>query len=213
MRWGRRLQVAAVAVLIAAYAGFSHYSNSNPQARDLATLLALAPMLVLGLILIWRWNGVLLAGLAGVAALLLLRHYWALLLEEFSVVYLMQQCGFYGLMAWTFARSLFKDRIPLCTDFADRIHGPLSELELRYTRTVTWAWVWFFLANLAVTFILFAFAPLRSWSFFVNFISLPLVLLMFVAEFTVRRRVLPQVQRHGLIATVRIYFSSPPERR
>jgi hypothetical protein len=31
-----------------------------------------------------------------------------------------------------------------------------------------------------------------------------LVLLMFVAEFAVRRRVLPQV--HGLLATMRIYF-------
>jgi sulfate adenylyltransferase subunit 1 (EFTu-like GTPase family) len=32
------------------------------------------------------------------------------------------------------------------------------------------------------------------------------VLLMFVIEVDVRRRVLPQVQRHGLIATLRIYF-------
>ncbi|MEA3175818.1 MAG: hypothetical protein QOF42_3229, partial [Gammaproteobacteria bacterium] len=71
---------------------------------------------------------------------------------------------------------------------------------------VTLAWTLFFVGNLAVTFVLFAFAPLRIWSFFVNFVSLPLVLLMFVVEFAVRRRVLPQVQRHGLIATLRIYF-------
>jgi uncharacterized membrane protein len=101
---------------------------------------------------------------------------------------------------------LFKGRVPLCTEFADKIHGPLTALELRYTRGVTWAWVLFFLGNLSLTFVLFALAPLRTWSFFVNFVSLPLVLLMFVVEFAVRRRVLPQVQRHGLIATLRIYF-------
>jgi uncharacterized membrane protein len=77
-------------------------------------------------------------------------------------------------------------------------------LELPYTRRVTLAWTLFFVGNLVVTFVLFAFAPLRTWSFFVNFVSLPLVLLMFVVEFAVRRRVLPQV--HGLLATMRIYF-------
>jgi uncharacterized membrane protein len=210
MRWRRRLQIAAVAVFIIAYAGLSHYSNSNTQARDLATLLALAPMLALGCLMVWRWNGLLFAAFLTAAVLLLLGHYWSLLIAEFSIVYLIQQCGFYVLMALTFGRSLFKGRVPLCTEFADKIHGPLSDLELRYTRNVTWAWVLFFLGNLGVTFILFAFASLRTWSFFVNFISLPLVLLMFVAEFAVRRRVLPQVQRHGLIATLRIYFASPP---
>jgi uncharacterized membrane protein len=206
MRWGRRLQIVAVAVLLIAYAGLSHYSNSNSQARDLATLLALAPMLTLGGLMVWRWNGLLLALLLGAAVLLLLHHYWSLLIEEFSIVYLIQQAGFYVLMAWTFGRTLFKGRVPLCTEFADKIHGPLTALELRYTRGVTWAWVLFFLGNLSLTFVLFALAPLRTWSFFVNFVSLPLVLLMFVVEFAVRRRVLPQVQRHGLIATLRIYF-------
>jgi uncharacterized membrane protein len=210
MHWGRRLQLAAVAVFIVTYSGLSHYSNSNPQAHDLATPLALAPMLTLSFVLIWRWNGVVLAILLSAAVLLLLQHYWSLLTENFPIVYLIQQCGFYILMVWTFGRSLLEGRVPLCTELADRIHGPLSDLELRYTRHVTLAWVVFFAVNIAITFTLFALAPLRTWSFFVNFVSLPLVLLMFVAEFAVRRRVLPQVQRHGLIATLRTYFASPP---
>jgi hypothetical protein len=35
---------------------------------------------------------------------------------------------------------------------------------------------------------------------------------MFVAEYTVRRRVLPQVQRSGLIATLRVYFADSPQK-
>ena len=31
---------------------------------------------------------------------------------------------------------------------------------------------------------------------------------MFVAEYAVRRRVLPQVQRRGILAAVRVYFAS-----
>jgi uncharacterized membrane protein len=206
MRWSRRLQIVAVALLLIAYAGLSHFSNTNPEAKGLATLLAIAPMLILGGLMVWRWNGAILALLLGAVVLLALHHYWNVLSKEFPVVYLIQQAGFYVLMAWTFGRTLFKGRVPLCTEFADRIHGPLTALELTYTRSVTLAWTLFFIGNLAVTFVLFAFAPLHTWSFFVNFVSLPLVLLMFVLEFAVRRCVLPQVHRHGLIATLRIYF-------
>jgi uncharacterized membrane protein len=125
-------------------------------------------------------------------------------------VYLIQQCGFYTIIAFGFGRSLLKGRVPLCTQLADKIHGPLSAAEVRYTRKVTIAWVVFFLLNMAVTGLLFAFAPLRIWSLFVNFLSVPLILLMFGAEYAVRRRALPQVQTSSLIATLRMYFANPP---
>jgi uncharacterized membrane protein len=210
MASGRRLQLAAVVLFFIAYSVLSHYSNLNPQARDLAVALALAPMLTLGVVLLWRWSGPW-AALASVGAgALSLRASWPLLLQNFSIVYLVQQAGFYFMMTFTFARTLRVDRVPLCTQFADRVHGPLSPLELRYTRNVTIAWAGFFLANLAATFLLFAFAPLRVWSLFANFISLPLILLMFVVEYAVRLRVLPQARRNGLIATLRVYFADSP---
>jgi uncharacterized membrane protein len=165
-------------------------------------------MLSLGLVLVWRWSGALLAVLTAAATALLLRAFWPLFTANFSIVYLSQQCGFYAIMAFSFGRSLLEGRVPLCTRLADKIHGPLSALELRYTRNVTIAWVVFFLANMLVTFLLFEFAPLRVWSLFVNFFSLPLILLMFAAEYAVRRRVLPYVQRNGLIATLRVYFAN-----
>ena len=210
MASGRRLQLAAVVLFFIAYSVLSHYSNLNPQAHDLRTLLALAPMLTLGLVLLWRSSGVLAALLAAAATAYLLRTFWPLFAQNFSTVYLVQQAGFYSIMAFTFGRSLRKGRVPLCTELADRVHGPLSAPELRYTRNVTVAWALFFLLNLAATFLLYRFAPLRIWSLFVNFCSLPLILLMFVAEYLVRRRVLPQVQRSGLIATLRVYFADSP---
>jgi len=210
MASGRRLQLAAVAVFLIAYAGLSHYSNSNPQAHDLGAALALAPVLAIGFVLIWRWSGALAGLLAAAAAAFLVHHYWPLFTRNFSIVYLIQQCGFYAIMAFGFGRSLLKGRVPLCTQLADKIHGPLSAAELRYTRKVTIAWVVFFLLNMAVSGVLFAFAPLRIWSLFANFLSLPLILLMFGAEYAVRRRALPQVQTSSLIATLRMYFANPP---
>jgi uncharacterized membrane protein len=210
MSSGRRLQLAAVVLFFIAYSATSHYSNLNPQARDLAVALALAPMLTLGMVLLWRWSGAWIALVSAAAAALVLRSSWSTLLQNFSIVYLVQQAGFYSMMALTFARTLRKDRIPLCTQFADRVHGPLSALELRYTRNVTIAWAAFFLGNLAATFLMFEFAPFRVWSLFANFISLPLILLMFAAEYAVRLCVLPKVQRNGLLATLRVYFADSP---
>jgi len=212
MASGRRLQLAAVVLFFIAYSVLSHYSNLNPQAHDLRTVLALAPMLTLGLVLLWRWSGALVALLAAAAAAYLLRAFWPLFAQNFSIVYLLQQAGFYSIMAFTFGRSLRKGSIPLCTQIADKVHGPLSALELRYTRQVTAAWVIFFLGNVAANFLLFEFAPLSVWSLFVNFCSLPLILLMFAAEYAVRRRVLPQVQSSGLIATLRVYFADSPQK-
>jgi len=212
MASGRRLQLAAVVLFFIAYSVLSHYSNLNPQAHDLRTALALAPMLTLGLVLLWRWSGAFMALLAAAATAYLLRAFWPLFAQNFSIVYLVQQTGFYSIMAFTFGRSLRKGSVPLCTQLADKVHGPLSALELRYTRQVTLAWVIFFLCDVAANFLLFEFAPLSIWSVFVNFCSLPLILLMFVAEYAVRRRVLPQVQRNGLIATLRVYFADSPQK-
>jgi uncharacterized membrane protein len=89
------------------------------------------------------------------------------------------------------------------------VHGPLGPAELRYTRQVTAAWTWFFIANMAVTVLLYAFAPLNLWSLFVNFCALPLIGLMFAVEYAIRRRVLKQVYTGGLMATLRVYFADP----
>ena len=210
MALGRRLQLAAVVLFFVGYAVLSHYSNSNAQAQDLGAVLAFAPPLIIGVALVWRSSGMLTAALVAAAAGLTLREFWPLFAQNFSLLVLLQQCGFYFILAFSFGRTLAKGRVPLCTQFADKIHGPLSPLELRYTRGVTVAWVIFFLLNVAATILLFAFAPSRIWSLFVNFLSAPLVLLMFAVEYAVRRRALPQVRRSGLIATLRVYFAKSP---
>ena len=209
MSWRRRLQLAAIIAFVIAYAGLSHYSNSIAKTHDVGVGLALGPVLLIGLALLWRWTHLLVALLAAAAAALLLRHYWPLLERNFSVVYLLQEAGFYSLMAASFGLSLRGHEVALCTQLADKVHGPLSAQEVRYTRQVTAAWTVFFLAITLVTLALFTLAPLRIWSLFANFVVVPLMVLMFAAEYAVRRRVLPQAERSGLLAAVRVYFASP----
>jgi uncharacterized membrane protein len=210
MRWRRSLQLAAIIAFVVAYAGLSHYGNSVAKTHDLGVGLALGPVLAVGLLLVWRWTHVGVALLAAAAAGMVLRHYWPVLEKNFSVVYLLQEGGFYSLMAASFGRSLRGGRVALCTQLADKMHGPLTPQEVRYTRRVTAAWALFFILITAATVGLFLFAPLRIWSLFANFCVLPLIGLMFVAEYAVRRRVLPQAPRRGILAAVRVYFAGSP---
>jgi uncharacterized membrane protein len=210
MRWRRRLQLAAIIALVVAYAGLSHYSNSAAKTHALGVGLALGPLLSVGLLLLWRWTHLSVALLGAAAAAALLRHYWPVLEKNFSVIYLLQEGGFYSLMAASFGVSLLGRRVALCTQLADKVHGPLSPQEVLYTRRVTAAWALFFILITAATLGLFVIAPLRIWSLFANFCVLPLIGLMFVAEYAVRRRVLPQAPRRGILAAVRVYFASSP---
>ena len=89
-------------------------------------------------------------------------------------------------LLWLFGRTLVRGREPLITGFARRVHGGLPPDMAAYTRHVTIAWCVFFIAQPLVSAALLAWATLDAWSLFVNVLTLPLVALMFAAEYLYR---------------------------
>jgi uncharacterized membrane protein len=203
---GRRLRLAAVLALILAYASLSHYCITGGRS-GLGAALAVIPLLALGASLLRRSKGPLIAASVGVAAVLVLYDCRPLLERNFALVYLLQECGMNGLLAAVFGRSLRAGEAPLCTRLADQLHGPLTPAEILYTRQVTLAWTLLFAAITLTTLGLYIAAPLAAWSLFVNFVTVPLIAAMFVAEFAVRRRVLPAADRGGILASLRLFFA------
>jgi uncharacterized membrane protein len=199
---------AWLAVLIAGYAIVAHYTNSNPQAKSLGAVMAIAPPLAVALGFAWRSRYRVLALAVATLAAALLAAYWRVVEANFARVYLFEDCGVYALLSFTFARTLLRGRVPLCTRWADLLHGPLPPVVVRYTRTTTAAWAVFFALISCVSLALYQFAPLRVWSVFSNFFTLPLVVLMFVGEYAVRRKRLPAAHRTGLLESVRVYLDS-----
>ncbi|HEX3847076.1 MAG TPA: hypothetical protein VHV81_06810 [Steroidobacteraceae bacterium] len=191
-----------------AYAVLSHYANSAVGSRDLSVAVALGPVALIGFVVISRATRLWVALLSAAVAALLVRAFWPDLVSNFPVVYLLQEAGFYSLMAATFGLSLRPGRVALCTMLADKVHGPLSAREVTYTRRVTAAWAVFFLAIALITIGFYRFAPLTTWSLFANFCVVPLMVLMFVGEYAVRRRVLPQVASRGMLAALHVYFGT-----
>lgn len=201
------LRLGLVAAAAIGYDLLSYYSTTHSAARSLGTALALLPLALLLTGLAWRKH-VALGTLAASAAAVLLWFAWPLLRREFTLIFLLQQASMWGLLLYMFARSLRRGETPLCTHWADLLHGPLSAAELRYTRRVTLAWCGFFAAMMIIGASLYFLASPQAWSAFNNLWALPLLACMFVGEYLVRHVALPRTAHVGLLAAIRLYSSS-----
>ena len=201
-------RVAAVGGAGLAYAILAHCSNTADSGRA-GVLLALAPMLVAVLVIGWRSRhrlpAMALALAACAAALLAL----PLLQQHTSLIYWIEHAVTQSLLCIAFARSLAPGRVSMVTLFARMVHGTLAPAMERYTRQVTLAWSIFFGTMALVSTALFFAAPVKVWSGFANFLTAPLIALMFIVEYAVRRRMLPDVEHAGIVAGVQAFWKTP----
>ena len=185
------LSLGWVAVFAAPLA--THVALATGRLGAWATLLAIAEVLLLGTLAVRRLRGRrLAAGVAALASLVLLlavrlaRPGWA------GVSGLIAASGLshafiYGSLLLLFGRSLQPGRTDLVTGLATRVRGSLTPEMLAYTRTVTKAWCVFFALQIVTSAVLLALAPHRVWSLFVNVLDGPSVVVMFTAEYAIRR--------------------------
>lgn len=197
-----------IGALLIGYPFLAHYTNQTTQNGNLGALVAIAPVVVIALILAWRSPHRFTMFGAVVLFCVALWAGWSALEHHFGLVYWLQNMGMQLILFMTFARTLFAGRKPLCTVFAEAVHAPLSPAHVVYARKVTVAWTLFFAAMALVSTLLFFLAPLTTWSFFSNFLSLPLVALMFIVEYWVRRVVLPDSKNTGILDAVRAFRNS-----
>jgi uncharacterized membrane protein len=198
--------IAVVAAIVLAYAALSYYSESTPAAVGLATGLSVGPVLLILGVLLWRWNGRLIAGLAIVVGGVTVYLEWPLLVQHYPWSNLIQQCGAYALAAFGFARSLRVGQVPLCAQVLEKVHGPLTDPEISYTRRATLAWAIFYALLTTVILLLFLFGSPRIWSLFTNVGTYALIALMFAADHLMRGRVLPRRDDGGMLAALRHLF-------
>ena len=201
----------AVAVgLCVGYSILAHFAAAAPAPGLFEAAVAVAPGLTLAFLLAWRstrrslglalWGAGCLA-LYGVSGWLVGHYHW---------VFLLQDAGLQVLLGLMFGRTLRPGQTPLVSQFAAMLRGPLSPAVARYTRRATWAWTLFFAGMATLSLLLFWLAPVAIWSVFANLLGLPLVVLMFVAEYAVRRCVLPKADRAGLWEAFAAYRQSSP---
>lgn len=201
----RGIRWAAIAAFCIGYAVLSHFAAADPDPDLFDAAVAMAAPLALGALLAWRsaqrfW--MLLLCLA-VCAVLYASRQW--LVQHFNWVFLLQHAGMQGLLGLAFGRSLRAGQIPMVSRFATVVHGSLSPALQRYTRQVTWAWTLYFALMTSVSLLLFWLAPVAVWSVFANLLNLPLLILMFAAEYGARIFLLPASDRSGPLEAIRAW--------
>ena len=199
------LRGVTIALLVMIYSLLAHYTHQSAARAELGIVVALAPVVVIALLLAWhstqRIAMLILVGLA----VLVLRWQWTALTQHVGLVYWLQYMSMQIMLFAMFARTLVGGRKPLCTHFAEIVHAPLSPKHVIYARQVTVAWSAFFAAMALTSTVLFFWAPINTWSIFVNFLTWPLVGLMFVAEYGVRRWLLPELRHTHLFDAIRAF--------
>ena len=202
----RVLRWIGIAALIIGYPLLAHYTNQSNAHAHLGALVAIAPVFLIALVLAWRSPRRTSLLSLWILACGGLWWSWPTLEQHFGLVYWLQHVSMQLILFMTFARTLFGGRKPLCTRFAETVHvDPLSPEHVIYARQVTVAWSLFFAAMALVSSALFFLAPLTTWSVFANFLTLPLVALMFIAEYWVRKWALPELRNSHILDAVRAF--------
>lgn len=67
----------------------------------------------------------------------------------------------------------------------------------------------FFLVISLVSSILFLFGSIQVWSIFANFLTFPLILLMFAVEHLARLRKLPHLEHTSIWASIMVFWKTP----
>ena len=208
----RATRWTAIGAGVITYPVLAHYSTTPAAVSGTPWLgigVSLAPSLAILLWLTWQSRAKLPMMLVCAVVGVLLWEFRDTLERNFSWVYFIQHAGTYLMLASVFGVTLARGRQALCSRFAEAVHGSLEPDVLRYTRQLTLAWTLFFITISLVSALLFAFTPIETWSIFANFLTFPLVLLMFAVEFLVRLRKLPNLEKHSILDGMLAFWKTP----
>lgn len=209
-RFKRLLMMAAIVLAGAAYLTFNHLLTIDARPSLWMLALGVTPVTVMGLLAAWhsrlRWVALPLLALLALAVLVYLED----LRNHVNWLYFVQHAGTMLLLAITFGSTLGQgDANALCSRVTrlmlpDSRESPDPDY-MRYTWKVTVAWTAYFVISALVSVGLFFLGPLPVWSYFANLLTPVLVGLMFVIEYAVRVRVLPDRPHFSIAQTIQAY--------
>ena len=205
----RLLAIAAIAVVGAAYLTFSHLLTIDEHPNLLMLAVGVVPFTVMAVLAAWhsKMRGPALLALAVLAFLVGL--YLDELRDHVNWLYFMQHLGAMSLLAIAFGATLGRnDEDALCSRVTRMLlPAPADPVYMRYTWKVTLVWTAYFILSAVLSIGLFFFAPLAIWSFFANLLTPVTVGLMFVVEYLVRVRALPDREHYSIAQIVQAYRS------
>lgn len=203
-----RIKAALIMILLGLDLLLANVLSPKTEVSASVVALAFLPITLILLDMLWyttdKRTALAVTGLIVLGGMLLLPQLKAWI----SLIYLLQHLAANLLLGLWFARSLRRHGQPVCTQFAGVLHPRMTPLMVHYTTRVTQAWTIFFFAMATTSVLLYLFAPIWLWSIFANGLTLPLLVLMFGAEYLVRRRILPREDQFGPLSAFQAYRRS-----
>lgn len=193
-------RLAPAAAALAAYAALSHWLMVHAADRPWAVAALFGPLVIAVAAAGWRQRrpGVLAACAAGVVVLAIVVRRGGV--DDVNRMYVLQHAGIHLALAGSFALTLRPGGKALIEMLAERLHRRFSAEMRAYTRRLTFAWVLYFLAMVAVSLAVYVLAPWSWWSLFCNVLTPLAALAFFVGEHLLRYRRHPEFERitlHG----------------
>lgn len=191
----------------AVYLGIGYVATTMPHPPLVTVLIGLAPLGAAALVAAWKARARMLFVPLYVLCALAIAFNMDQLRNHAAWVYFIQHAGVMTLLAITFGSTLSNNHAgALCSRIASFIiPEPLDANYLYYTWKVTLAWTVYFAASAVLSVLLFFFAPIATWWAFANLLTPISLVIMFAAEYLIRRRVLPDGPRLSVTATIRAY--------
>ena len=198
------IAIGAAAALIC-YELLTHWAVVTAQHSALGLLFAITPLLLVTAALLWRARRrtALVVSVLAVIAISVVAFGRAS--AALRMLYPFPSVLVYGFLLILFGRTLIPGREPLITRLARRVHGPLPDEIVAYTRRLTWVWCLVFAAMAATSILLFTCASLETWSMFANLLNLPLVAIVFVAEYVYRVARFPGFPHVSVLTAVKAF--------
>ncbi len=200
------IRLVGFVAAVLCYSLLANYTLQSEAHASIGALVAIAPITLTFAVLAYNAKRrFLMLGLLLLACPLLWLT-WTYFTQHYDWIYWLVHESLQLVLLITFARTLRKNQQPLCTQFAQMVHGTLSPALISYTRKVTVAWALFFITVSIISSWLFFFYPTNVWSIFSNFFYLPLVIMMFVIEYIVRLWVLPKKDRANMMDAIHAFM-------
>jgi uncharacterized membrane protein len=201
----KRLGIALAVAFSISFALLAHAALVDRLPASWGALLSLVPLAGLLLWMVRRAGGRLAAGALVLLAAVGLWLGWDSLQRNFPSVFFVEHAGANLLLAIVFGRTLRAGKVALVTRFALLIHGTLPPEVERYTRHATLAWTIFFAALCTASCVLYFGGFQAQWSFLANIANPLLMAAMFLGEYAIRLRALPDWQQVGILGGIRAF--------
>jgi uncharacterized membrane protein len=186
------LRLILIAAAGAAYLACTYVASVSEHPPLLSLIVGLLPVAGLSLATAWRAARRLPALLIWGVGLVAVGMHLDWLLAHVPWLYFVQHAGTMALLAIMFGSTLGRPEDAICSRIAlFALRSGVDAGYLRYTWGVTLAWTIFFVLSSLLSIGLFFLGSLEIWSLFATVLTPVLIGAMFVAEYLVRQRALP----------------------